>query len=504
MRRPWVAALVVLAAGLGAGAVFLTRASRVAEPPIVPTRLFEQVFGHIQRFGVDSLPTSELYRRASSGLLRQLDDEYAMLLPEGGVATEAADVGGLGLLLTTRDGRVVVLGVLPDSPAERAGIAPGDQLLEVGGQPLDASRRDLLLVALNGPAGSTVRVRLRSPGVAPMVTVDLARERPRLSVVSPSVVIDSGIGYVALSLIGTGAAQALEQRLADLATRRINRLVLDLRGASLGTLNEAVAVAELFLDRDRVVAQVRGREPQPRSYLDGAVQAYPDLRLVVLVDSGTADAGEVVAGALQDNDRALVVGEPTFGRGLSLETFPLNDRMSIRISTARWYTPSGRLIQRDSATTDTLARRPRVRTSGGRTVFGGGGIVPDSVVRPDSLPGPQQLLRRTVGASLPGYRGALHQVAQEIAAAGSVTERYQPSARDRDRLLAGLSEGKALLPRDTFEGGAALVDRDLGDEVVRLALGSEALLRRRAARDPLVRLAVSRLRQPLLFDDPNP
>jgi carboxyl-terminal processing protease len=158
MRRPWVAALVVLAAGIGAGAVFLARASRATASPDQPTRLFEQVFGHIQRFGVDSLPTSELYRRASDGLLRQLDDEYAMLLPEGAGPADAADAGGLGLLLSTRDGRVVVLGVLPDSPAERAGIARGDQLFEVGGQPMDASRRDLLLAALTGPVGGTVRL----------------------------------------------------------------------------------------------------------------------------------------------------------------------------------------------------------------------------------------------------------------------------------------------------------------------------------------------------------
>lgn len=504
MRRPGVAALVVLAAGLGGGAAFLARAARLTEPPNRPTRLFEQVFGHIQRFGVDSFPESDLYRRASDGLLRQLDDEYAMLLPEGVTATDAADVGGIGLLLSTRDGRVMVLGVLSDSPAERTGIARGDQLLEVGGRPVDASRRDLLLAALAGPVGGTVRLRLRRPGVAPMVTVDLTRERPRSSVVTPLVTVDSGVGYIGVSLIGPGAAQALEQRLEDLATRRIGRLVLDLRGASLGRLSEAVAMADLFLDRGQVVAQVRGREPQPRRYLDGAVQTDSALHIVVLVDSGTADAGEVVAGALQDNDRALVVGEPTFGRGLSQETFPLNDRMTIRISTARWYTPSGRLIQRDSAATDTIARRPTARTNSGRTVSGGGGIVPDLVVRPDSLPGPQQQLLRAVGGSLPAYHEALRQAAHEVAAAGSVSESYQPSARDRDRLLAELTERKLLLPAHVLEGGAALLDRDLGDEVVRRALGSEALLRRRAGRDPLVRLAVLRLRRPLLFDDPNP
>jgi hypothetical protein len=130
--------------------------------------------------------------------------------------------------------------------------------------------------------------------------------------------------------------------------------------------------------------------------------------------------------------------------------------------------------------------------------------VPDSVVRPDSLPGPQQVLRRALGASLPAYREALRQAAQEVASAGEVSESYQPSPRDRDRLVARLSERKVLPAREVLEGGVALVDRDLGDEVVRLALGSEALLRRRAARDPLVRLALLRLRQPLLFDDPHP
>ncbi|MDH5315111.1 MAG: S41 family peptidase, partial [Gemmatimonadota bacterium] len=338
MRRPWIAALLVLTTGLAVGSWFLARAARTEAGP-VPTRLFQQVFTHVRRFGVDSLSESELYRLAADGLLQQLDDEFATLVPDGNApATEPDDPGGLGLLLSTRDGRISVIGVLAGSAADRAGIAVGDLLLEAGGRTLDASRRDILFDALSGPPGTAITLRVRRPGVAPLASFELARERPRTVAVGEPMLLADSVGYLALQVPGRGAADQVEAAIATLRGGGARGLILDLRAASGGDLAEAADIAGLFLPRDSVVVSVHGKTLEPRDMRGRRSGEYLDLPLVVLVDSTTADGGEVIAGALQDHDRALTVGQLSFGRGLSRETFRLAEGVTIRISTEVWQT----------------------------------------------------------------------------------------------------------------------------------------------------------------------
>ncbi|HKP29430.1 MAG TPA: S41 family peptidase, partial [Gemmatimonadales bacterium] len=340
-RSRWGLGLAFLLAGLATGALLLRRAAAPVAP-LKPTRLFEQVFAHVKRYGVDSLGESELYKRTADGLLGQLEDEYATLLPAGsdlGLA-ERADVGGLGMLLSTRDGRVAVLSVLPGSPADLAGVAAGDQVLDAGSVPLDAERRDQVLAALDGPPGTSLEIRVRRPGVG-ILGFTLKRGTASPDVVTRGFKLDQRTGYVAVRLLGPGALRALRQEIERLSGEGLGALVLDLRGASQGSLDEAIKLADFLLEPGAGVVEVRGRGNDTRRVGDDAPQdrRIAALPVVALVDSGTADAAEVVAGALQDNDRALLIGEPTFGRGLTPETFPLADRMTIRLSTGRWYTP---------------------------------------------------------------------------------------------------------------------------------------------------------------------
>lgn len=495
-RRSWVLALLLLAGGLVAGGALLRHAA-VPEAPLEPTRLFDQVISHVRRFGVDSLAESELYRRAADGLLGQLEDEYATLLPAGsdhGLA-ERPDVGGLGMLLATRDARVSVLSVLPGSPADQAGVAAGDQVLEAGGVPLDAERRDQVLAALDGPAGTSIELRVRRPGVG-LLSFPLNRRVARTELVSSGIRLDDRVGYVAVRVLGSGAALAVRREIEALSREGMGGLVLDLRGASQGLLEEGIRLADLFLEPGAKLVEVRGRGPDPRRFGDDAPQdrLLASLPVVALVDSGTADAAEVVAGALQDNDRALLLGEPSFGRGLTPETFALAEKMTIRISTGRWYTPSGRPIQRDTAASDTLERRPRVPTSAGRQVTSGGGIVPDSIVRRDTLTAAQLAFVRGIGSNWSTWRSVLRAVATGLITEVPAGQEPVITAEQRTRLHGALEKEGVTIPADVWAGGADIIDRVLGDEIVRAGQGENALLRRRAQRDKLVLKAAELLR----------
>jgi carboxyl-terminal processing protease len=495
-RTRWILALALVVAGFTAGGLLLRRAAQ-PEAPLRPTRLFDQVMAHIRRFGVDSLGESELYRRTADGLLGQLEDEYATLLPAGsdlGLA-ERADVGGLGMLLATRDSRVAVLSVLPGSSADLAGIVAGDQILEVGGAPLDAARRDQVLSALDGPPGTSLDIRLRRPGLG-ILAFTLQRGEATTELVSRGVKLDERTGYVAVRLLGPGALRAVRREVEELSGNGMGALVLDLRGASQGSLEEAIRVADYLLEPSSGVVEVRGRGQDTRRVGDDQPQdrRVASLPVVALVDSGTADAAEVVAGALQDNDRALLLGEPTFGRGLTPETFPLADRMTIRISTGRWYTPSGRPIQRDTATSDTLERRPQLPTAGGRKVYSGGGIVPDSVIRRDTLSTASLRFVRALGSDWVKWRAVVRDLATTLTR--EVPAGLDPviTAGHRARLHAELEKAGVSIEPEVWQGGTAVIDRVLGDEIVRAGPGEEALLRRRLNRDRLVLKATDLLK----------
>jgi len=497
MGRRGFTLMILLAGGVSAaGYLLLSRPAREGYQPIQPTRLFEQVFSHVRRFGVDSLPESDLYRLAANGLLGELDDEYATLLQQGSEAglTETADVGGMGLLLAARDGRISVLSVLPGSSAELVGLAPGDQLVGVNDTQLDAGRRDQVLAALSGPAGSLAQVRVRRPGIGPL-TFPVERSQPRRSLVQPARKLDNRVGYVAVRLLGPGAARSVRQGVEQLFEDGAQGLILDLRGASQGALDEGVALADLFLDPGAKLMELRGRAPEPRRWGDDQPQdrRMSGLAVVVLIDSTTADAAEITAGALQDNDRALLLGQPSFGRGLSAETFPLTEKMIVRISTGRWFTPTGRPIQRDTATSDTLEQRPRVSTARGRSVYAGGGIVPDSLVGRDTLPTTEQAFLRAVGSQFPVWRSVVSSVARLLVAGAANPEPGIVSSEARARLRAALDSAGLVVPDDTWNHAGPALDQRLGDEMVRLARGEDALLARRLRRDPVVRRAMGLL-----------
>ncbi|HEV8355346.1 MAG TPA: S41 family peptidase [Gemmatimonadales bacterium] len=384
--RPARLLLVAAAiASIAAGAWVLRRGRLELPAParIVGTRLFESVLSHVRSYSVDSLGDQELYRRAAAGVIDELDDPYAELLLPGhrGLVPDDAP-GPEGLYLDRRDGLIVVVATAPGSPADSAGVRSGDRLIGVDSVLVDASRLELAIRRLGGLPGTRVSLRIRRRGVREALVLDLVRgpvpPGPAVEIRS----LGGGLAWIRVHRVVTGLADTVWTRIGALRAAGLRGLALDLRGVVGGALGAGVGLADLFLGPGDRLASSRGRPAMASlTYTDSTAPRFDSLPLAVLVDAGTAGAAEAAAGALQDHDRAAVLGTPTFGRGVSRGTFPLGGGASLRLTTALWLTPSGREIQRRPLARDgDSLPRPRLKTDGGRIVLGGGGIIPDRLV----------------------------------------------------------------------------------------------------------------------------
>lgn len=388
MRARGFLALGFAAGCLGALAWVLTPTAAVKGgvpdgPTVGGTRLFENVLSHVRSFGVDSIADQELYRLAATGVIEELDDPYAvLLLPGQQLRRDGPEPAPQGLFLDRQDGLVVVVAAVAGSAGEAAGVRSGDMLVAVDSALLDATDLDRAQRLLDGAAGSRVTLRVRRDGVRAAISLTLVRaEVPKVPAME-SLAMNGGVGRVVIRRFPTGISDSVRAGIVALRTGGARSLVLDLRGAVGGGLSDGVALADLFLDGGRTIAMSRGRTASgSTSFSDSTASPFDSIPVAVLVNAGTAGAAEVVAGALQDNDRAAVLGAISFGRGVTQSTFALGGGASLRLTTALWITPSGRQIQRPprSADGDSLPR-PKIKSQGGRTLLAGGGIVPDRLV----------------------------------------------------------------------------------------------------------------------------
>ncbi len=392
--KTFLIGLVAVAAFFLGGWLLRKGITPVAPPPAVVTplggtRLFNSVLQTVRTYAVDSLDESGVYRLAASGVLGELGDPYAGLVSDRDTAAARERIGPApvqGLYLDLADGFVIAVSVVPGSPAAGAGIRSGDAVLRVGETNIRTQTADEVAQLIDGRAGTAVALRLGREGATAALRVELTRGTvPRLP--DPSLqTLDDGTMHLRAYRIDRIAVAVLEQALRDSGTGRPG-LVIDLRGAVEGTLPDAVTFATRLLDRGQSVVIVRRRPADDSTAVAGETETrHLDSPVVVLVDRGTAGAAEVVAGALQDHDRAAIVGETTFGRAGRSSFFPLGDGLSLRLTTELWVTPSGRVIQRtlplqqSEASIDTVEVRPEFRTESGRVILGGGGVVPDREV----------------------------------------------------------------------------------------------------------------------------
>lgn len=383
MRPRWLlfpVALLALLAGM-----WLARRPRVmpGEPSVVGSRLFDQVFAKVRSAAVDPVDDQELYRRAAAGVIDELDDPYAVLLLPGEHPPPPEDVPvPEGLFLDRRDGLVVIVATVPGSPADSAGIRAGDLLLGVDSTTIDASRIDRVVTLLTGRPGTTVVLRVRRSGTRAALALPVVRGLLPRAPVLETALLGAGVARLRVSRFVPGIAESVSARVAALRNDGARSLVIDLRSTVGGDLDDGVSLADLFLERGKTIVVSRARPASASaSFMDSAASAFSAMPIAVLIDEGTAGAAEVVAGALQDHDRAVVLGSNSFGRGVTQSMFRLGAGASLSLTTSLWITPSGRQIQRPPrpATGDTVPR-PKVKSDGGRVLVGGGGIVPDRLI----------------------------------------------------------------------------------------------------------------------------
>lgn len=507
VRPKPVVVLAALSAAVVSGAWLMGRGVQGQGPTTAAgSRLLDEVSRRVAREFVDSIPPERLQEQAAVGLVRELGDpSSALLTPERlRRLNESSADPGLGLRLDVRDGVLTVLRAAPGSPAERAGLRAGDRVVEIAGDQTRGLTAAEASARLGGGPGAPARFVVERPGVAGRIPLALARGPARARGVGRVALLPDRVGYVELAGVPASAAAELRRGVDSLRALGATSLLLDLRGAAGGALDRGVAVADLFLDRGQLVARTAGRPPEAeRRYVDSLPQRYAGLPLAVLVDGATTGAAEVVAGALQDHDRAALVGATTYGEGGRQELFPTAGGGALKLTTARWYTPSGRAISgppapeeeageddAPAAAKDSLARRPKFRTDAGRVVVGAGGIAPDVAAADTAAAAAEGAFVRALGTRVGAFRDAAAEYATSPAArALGARPGFAVTPAARDAVYRGVQARGAAVPRATYDAAGAYVDRQIGYEVARAALGPDAEFQRRAADDPALRAA---------------
>jgi carboxyl-terminal processing protease len=526
MKQRWGVIVTVSVISFLSGGWLLQRGTAAGGNVYQQARLFDDVLGHVSAYYVDSLGETDLYQKATEGMLEQLKDPYSVLLTgdDYRALTEqtSGNYAGLGIQIDVRDGWITVVAPLPETPAERAGVQTGDQIIEVDGKSTEGWKNDEAVKALRGVAGSKVTITVRRAGMPEPLKYPLIRAQIHIRSVPAGTLFDAGVGYISLNPVSETSAGELRQEITAMKRKGMKSLILDLRFNPGGLLDQGVEVSDLFLDTKQEIVSTRGRaRGSTKQFFDDARQTWPELPIVVLVNEGSASAAEIIAGALQDHDRAVLVGTPTFGKGLVQTLFPLGEGVALKLTTARWFTPSGRTIQRTveseaaqleqaaleatdtllgepdpSASDSAIRARPVYRTGTGRIVRGGGGIVPDIVIRSDTLTEGEREFAKALGANLPQYRDVLTGFALEQKSTKKISsETFQVTPEMRQRVFQRLQEKGVKLTPEEFDQGARLIDEQLGYEITRYVFGRPAEVRRRIADDRQVQTALGLLRQ---------
>jgi carboxyl-terminal processing protease len=373
-------------------------------------RSFTSVLSVVERNYADPVDVDKaIYDGAIPGMLRVLDPHSNFFDPRQYALFREEQQGkyyGVGMTVSGRENQTVVLAPFVGSPAYKAGIRPGDIILKVDGKACMGLTTTEVADMLKGPKGTTVHISLGREGWDKPIEVTVVRDEIPRPGVEYFTMVKPGIGYVRVSTFNETTDADLSDALKQLDVSKLDGLIIDLRGNGGGLLNQAVGMADMFLNKNELVVSHRGRSSPERRYYAVRGNQGITVPLIVLINGQSASASEIVAGAIQDHDRGLIVGENSFGKGLVQTQFPLSEDTALLLTTARYYTPSGRLIQRDYKNISLYdyqynpqpPRAPEVKlTDSGRQVFGEGGITPDDVVpmpKPDDFQ--QLLLRRGV------------------------------------------------------------------------------------------------------------
>jgi carboxyl-terminal processing protease len=494
------------------------------EPPTrAGAKLFEQVYSLVSRQYVDTLKSSDLLARAARGLVKELHDPYTELLSPRESDEFARGTngryGGTGMLLGEDEEHVItVRRVFPNTPAEESGVQDGDRIVAVADTSTNGWGLTKVSDRLRGSPGSRVTVSFSRLGVAAPIRLTFTRREVHVPAV-PFTTVLSGVGYIPLQTFNENATEEVEAAAKRLIAEGARGLVLDLRDNGGGIVEQALSVSSLFLRDSQDIVSVRTRgAPTEVSRTRGGHVAN-GVPLVVLTDGGTASAAEIVAGALQDHDRALVLGATTFGKGLVQSLYALDSGYALKLTTGKWFTPSGRSIHRerrltedgrvlegrlvdgrivegaaDSIETEQLrTKRPQFRSDAGRVVYGGGGIVPDVLLHEDTASTLEQAFVRSIAAKGQQISAVLQQYSLELRE--KVTRDFTVTPAWRAELLRRLRAAGVTIDAKYDSTATALLGDELDRWIARRAFGDAEARKRTVPDDRALRRAIELLQR---------
>jgi carboxyl-terminal processing protease len=397
MRTPRVFPAAVLAVVVSAlvggffGSSVLAKQDQVTQH----YRVFTAALAAIDREYVEDVPSDRLVYGAVGGMLQTLDPHSSFFDPKQYAQMRERQEGryyGLGISIQVIDGDITVMSIFEGSPAYKKGIRRGDVIARIEGQDTKNWTTDAAVRKLKGPKGTTVNIAIRRPGVDGLIEMTVERDEVNITTVRGVFMLDAQTGYVKLADFSETSDREVGDAIEKLEAQGMKRLVFDLRDNPGGPLDQAIRIANRFLPRGDMIVYTRGRVPNADQDYRGTEQPDYNGPMLVLVNRNSASASEIVTGALQDHDRGLVVGERTFGKALVQSVYRISEGAGLALTTGRYYTPSGRMIQRpwDGAFDEylTYTMREQVEdhphsatelkyTDAGRKVYGGGGIEPD-------------------------------------------------------------------------------------------------------------------------------
>ncbi|HET9328216.1 MAG TPA: S41 family peptidase [Candidatus Eisenbacteria bacterium] len=466
---------------------------------------FIEVLQKVEQSYVDTVEPEVLVDGAIKGMLHDLDP-YSQYLDESSwdnlKATTHGSFGGIGIVVSVRDNYPTVISPIEGSPAWTLGLRPGDVIVKIDGASSAGLTVDEVATRLRGPAGTSVKIAVRREGEEDAQEYTIQRQVIVTKSVPYSFMAEDHTGYLRLANFSENSGAEMRTAMERLRLQGATRLVLDLRANPGGLLDQAVDVVEQLVKPNTLVVFTRGRaKGQDNRYYSSERRPQLDWPMVVLVDQGSASASEIVAGALQDLDRALVVGQTTFGKGSVQSVFPLRGKnAALKLTTAKYYTPSGRSIHKAQASRPSLevendeedalepqpspadtAPRRAYQTASGRKVLGGGGIVPDVVVVADSLP---PLTRRVESRSL-SFRFANRWTNQHPGAKLAAPNEAQWKA-----FLAFLEAEKVPATPAEIQAERPVLERSIHRELARRLSGDPAAAKVALEGDPVFEQAL--------------
>jgi carboxyl-terminal processing protease len=471
-------------------------------------RDFTSVLSVVQANYADPVDADKaVYQGAIPGMLRMLDPhsnffdarQFALLRED-----QRGKYYGVGMVVAPRENRTVVMSPYVGAPAYNAGLRPGDVITKVDEKSTEGLTTSEVADLLKGPKGTVVKITITREGFNDPLLFTVTRDEiPRHSV-DVAYVIKPGIGYIRLNQFNETTDKEIADALKQLGANSLDGLILDLRGNPGGLLNEAVAVGDMFLEKGQLIVSYHGRSaPERRFYAVRGNQGM-NVPLVVIVNNNSASAAEIVSGAIQDHDRGLVIGETTFGKGLVQTVQPLSENTGLALTTARYYTPSGRLIQRDYKSISLYEYHyerkvpdhpTEIRqTDSGRQVTGGGGITPDILVAANKFNKFQELMFRS-DVFYPAEQGVGGFTRYFLGSKPNITHSFEVDDNLLHEFRTYLSKHNIKYTEAEYDENVDWIKRKIKQEVFMSTYGTQEGDKVLLAADPQVQKAIESIPQ---------